>query len=140
MDLSVVIYDNYYKGYSQPGTSSVTIITGCGFQPWQRFESDCKAGRKKEYLKEKAISGLSSLVKVMEAATPLTNWRYTLNPEGAIYGFPFSVDNSFMNRIKNLTPIKGLYLACAWGYAGGGYAPRLKGGERTFKQVLEDLA
>jgi len=154
MDLSVVIYDNYYKGYSEPGTSTVTIITGCGFQPWQRFESDYKAGRKKDYLKEKerwtrilmkrveekAITGLSSMVEVMEAATPLTNWRYTLNPGGAIYGFPFSVDNSFMNRIKNRTPIKGLYLASAWGYAGGGYAPGLKGGERTFEQVLEDLA
>ena len=154
VDVSVTIYDNYYKGYSKPGTSTVTIITGCGFQPWQRFESDYKAGRKADYSKEKerwtrilmkkveekAIPGLSSMVEVKEAATPLTNWRYTLNPGGAIYGFPFSVDNSFMNRIKNRTPIKGLYLASAWGYAGGGYAPGLKGGERTFEQVLEDLS
>ena len=91
-------------------------------------------------VEEKAIPGLSSMVEVMEAATPLTNWRYTLNPGGAIYGFHFSVDNSFMNRIKNRTPIKGLYLASAWGNAGGGYAPGLKGGERTFELVLEDLA
>ena len=154
VDPSVTIYDNYYKGYSKPGTSTVTIITGCGFQPWQRFESDYKAGRKADYSKEKerwtrilmkkveekAIPGLSSMVEVMEAATPLTNWRYTLNPGGAIYGFHFSVDNSFMNRIKNRTPIKGLYLASAWGNAGGGYAPGLKGGERTFELVLEDLA
>jgi prolycopene isomerase len=132
----------------------VTIITECGFQPWQRFESDYKAGHKADYLKEKerwtrilmkkveekAIPGLSSMVEVKEAATPLTNWRYTLNPGGAIYGFPCTVDNSFMNRIKNRTPIKGLYLASAWGNAGPGYAPGLKGGERTFEQVLEDLA
>ena len=132
----------------------MTIITGCGFQPWQRFESDYKDGRKANYNKEKerwarilmkkveemAIPGLSSMVEVKEAATPLTNWRYTMNPGGAIYGFPFSVDNSFKNRIKNRTPIKGLYLASAWGNAGGGYAPGLKGGERTFELVLEDLA
>jgi prolycopene isomerase len=154
MDASVVIYDNYYKGYSNPGTSTMTIIALSGMQPWQRFESDYKAGRKEDYLKEKerwtrilmkkveekAIPGLSSLVEVKEAATPLTNWYYTLNPGGAIFGFPLSVDNSFINRIKNRTPVKGLYLASAWGNAGGGYAPGLKGGERTFEQVLEDLA
>lgn len=108
-DISVVIYDNYYKGYSKPGTSTVTIIIGCGFQPWQRFELEYKAGRKSAYNKQKerwtrilmkkveqkAISGLSSMVEVKESATPLTNWPYTLNPGGAIYGFPFSVDNTF---------------------------------------------
>lgn len=154
VDVSVTIYDNYYRGYSEPGTSTVTIITECGFQPWQKYESDYKAGRKAGYMKEKerwtrilmkrveekAIPGLSSMVEVKEAATPLTNWRYTLNSGGAIYGFPCTVNNSFMNRIKNRTPIKGLYLASAWGNAGPGYAPALKGGERTFEQVLEDLA
>jgi all-trans-retinol 13,14-reductase len=43
---SVVIYDNYYTGYSKPGTSTLTISTMCGFQSWQRFKSDYKAGRK----------------------------------------------------------------------------------------------
>jgi phytoene dehydrogenase-like protein len=90
----------------------------CGFQPWQRFESDYKAGRKSDYNKEKerwtsvlmkkveekAILGLSSMVEVMESATPLTNWRYTRNPGGAIYGFEQTADNAFMNRIKNRVP------------------------------------
>ena len=151
---NVIIYDHYYKGYSKPGTSTVTISIMCGYQPWQRFESDYKAGRKADYNKEKerwtrilmkkveekAIPGLSSMVEVREAATPLTNWHYTRNPGGAIYGFDCSVDNSFMNRKKNRTPVKGLYLASAWGNSGPGYAPGLKGGERTFEQVLEDLA
>ena len=150
---NVIIYDHYYKGYSKPGTSTVTISVMCGYQPWQRFESDYKAGWKADYNKEKerwtrilmkkveekAIPGLSSMVEVREAATPLTNWHYTRNPGGAIYGFDCSVDNSFMNRIKNRPPVKGLYLASAWGNSGPGYAPGLKGGERTFEQVLEDL-
>ena len=151
---SVIIYDNYYKGYSEPGTSTVTIITMCGYKPWQRFESDYKAGRKAAYNKEKerwtrilmqkveqkAIPGLSSMVEVAETATPLTNWYYTRNPEGAVYGFEQSVDNAFMNRIKNRTPVKGLYLASAWGNPGGGYSGALRGGERTFEQVMKDWA
>ncbi|MCP3873078.1 MAG: NAD(P)/FAD-dependent oxidoreductase [Desulfobacteraceae bacterium] len=151
---NVIIYDHYYKGYSKPGTSTMTISIMCGYQPWKRFESDYKAGRKADYNKEKerwtrilmkkveekAIPGLSSMVEVREAATPLTNWYYTRNPGGAIYGFDCTVDNSFMNRIKNRTPVKGLYLSSAWGNSGPGYAPGLRGGERTFEQVLEDLA
>jgi hypothetical protein len=39
----------------------------------------------------------------------------------------------------NRTPVKGLCLARAWGNVGPGYAPGLKGGERTFAQVLKDL-
>lgn len=45
-----------------------------------------------------------------------------------------------MDRIKNRTPVKGLYLASSWGDPGGGYTGALRGGERTFKQVLEDWA
>ncbi|MCP3901881.1 MAG: NAD(P)/FAD-dependent oxidoreductase [Desulfobacteraceae bacterium] len=153
-EISITIYDNYYKGYSKPGTSTITLIIGSGFQPWQQFESDYRAGRKANYNKEKerwarilmkrveetAIPGLSSMVEVRETATPLTNWCYTKNPGGAIYGFNCSVDNSFTDRIKNRTPVKGLYLASAWGNSGPGYAPALRGGEKTFEQVLEDLA
>jgi all-trans-retinol 13,14-reductase len=148
----VTLYDNYYSGYSKPGTSTVTIVTLSGYPPWQQFEADYKAGRKAAYKEEKdrwtnlimqqvekkAIPGLSSMVEVAVAATPLTNWRYTGNTDGAIYGFEQSVENSFLGRIKNKTPIKGLYLAGAWGNPGGGYASALKGGQRTFEQVLED--
>jgi phytoene dehydrogenase-like protein len=139
--LGVTIYDNLYKGYSRPGTSTVVVDFLSGYEPWRKFETDYRAGRKKEYYKEKerwtnilirraekeVIPGLSSLIEVKESATPLTNWRFTRNPGGAIYGFDESMDNAFMNRINNRTPIKGLYLASAWGFPGGGYGGVLQG-------------
>lgn len=57
------------------------------------------------------IPGLSEMIEVKESATPLTNWRYTGNTDGAIYGFEQSMDNAYMNRISNRTPVKGLYPA-----------------------------
>ena len=152
LSVGITVYDNYFSGYSKPGTSTISIVTMSGYKPWEKFESDYKAGRKSEYKKEKerwtgillqkaeekAIQGLSSMVDVIEAATPLTNWRYTRNTEGAIYGFEQSVDNTFMNRIDNRIPVKGLYLASAWGNPGGGYTGALRGGEGVFKQVIED--
>ena len=116
------------------------------------FESNYKTGNKTGYQKEKArwtdilikraerevIPGLSSMIEVKEAATPLTNWRYTGNTEGAIYGFEQSMDNAYMNRIENHTPIKGLYLAGAWSNPGGGYTGALRSGEKTFQALMEE--
>jgi len=148
----VAIYDNVFEGYSAPGTSTIMLLTLSGYDPWQKFEADYRAGRKDAYYKEKArwveilirraeeqvVPGLSSMIEVKDAATPLTNWRYTRNSEGAIYGFEQSVDNAFMKRIENRTPVKGLYLASAWGNPGGGYAGALRGGELTFQKMMED--
>ncbi|MBW1819981.1 MAG: NAD(P)/FAD-dependent oxidoreductase [Deltaproteobacteria bacterium] len=149
---SVSIYDNVFEGYSQPGTSTLMLLFLCGYQPWKRFEDDYGAGRKNAYRREKerwadvlikkaekqVIPGLSSMIEVREAATPLTNRRYTRNPEGAIYGFEQSMDNAFMNRIENRTPIKGLYLASAWGSPGGGFTGVFRGGELAFQEMMED--
>ena len=149
---SVTIYDNLFEGYSRPGTSTLMLFSLSGYEPWRKFEADYKAGRKEAYNKEKArwtdilirraeemvIPGLPSMIEVKEAATPLTNWRYTGNTEGAIYGFEQSMENAYMNRIDNRTPVKGLYLAGAWGNPGGGYVGVLRSGEETFQKMMED--
>ena len=149
---SVTIYDNLFEGYSKPGTSNLMLLFLCGYEPWRKFEADYRVGRKEEYYKEKerwtnilirradqkVIPGLFSMIEVKESATPLTNWYFTRNPEGAIYGFEQSMNNAFMNRIDNRTPIKGLYLASAWGNPGGGYGGVLRCGETTFRMMMED--
>ena len=58
--------------------------------------------------------------------------------DGAIYGFEQSMDNAFMNRIKNRTPVKGLYLASAWGNPGGGYGGVFRAGQDAFQALMED--
>ena len=149
---SVTLYDNLFKGYSRPGTSSLMLLFLCGYDPWRKFETDYRAGRKSAYdqqksrwtdilirrAEEQVIPGLSSMIEVREAATPLTNWRFTGNTEGAIYGFEQSLDNAFMNRIDNRTPIRGLYLSSAWGFPGGGFTGALRSGENAFQKIMED--
>ena len=146
-------YDNIYGGYSTPGTSTLRVFCLSAYEPWRRFETDYRAGRKKDYYKEKkrwtdcimnrveeAIPGLSSMLEVKEAATPLTNWRFTRNTEGAIYGFEQSVENAYIQRIDNRTPVKGLYLASAWSSPGGGFSGVLVGGQMAFRKIMEDWA
>ena len=148
----VAVYDNIFKGYSRAGTTTLQLIFLCGYEPWRKFEAEYKSGRKAAYHEQKArwtdiliqraekelIPGLSAMIEVQEAGTPLTNWRYTGNTEGAIYGFEQSMDNSYMNRIKNRTPVKGLYLASAWGNPGGGYGGVFRAGQSAFQALMED--
>ena len=77
------------------------------------------------------------MIEVQEAATPLTNQRYTGNIDGAIYGFEQSMDNAYMNRIENDTPISGLYLAGAWSNPGGGFAGAFRSGEKAFQALMK---
>ncbi len=149
---TICVYDHLFEGYSRPGKSTVTLLCLCGYEPWRKFESDYQSGRKSAYYIEKErrtkvliaraekdfIPGLSSMIEVKESSTPLTNWHFTRNPQGAIYGFDQTVDNAFMNRLDCRTPVKGLYLASAWGNPGGGYGGVLSGGEKTFRMMMED--
>jgi phytoene dehydrogenase-like protein len=148
----VTIYDNAFPGYSKPGKSSITLYMPCGYAPWKRFEADYFSGHKEAYQREKSrmtqilieraetqvIHGLRSMIEVVDSATPLTNVRYTKNPQGAIVGYEWSMDNTFINRIKNRTPIKGLYLAGSWGNPGGGFLPLMIGARNIFKALIED--
>jgi all-trans-retinol 13,14-reductase len=150
-DLGVTVYDYAYPGYSRPGTSTVALIMLSGYEPWRRFEADYFAGRKDEYNREKeriarilieraeqrVIPGLGAMIEVMEAATPLTNVRYTRNPQGAIYGYEQSLANAYMNRLPNTTPIGGLYLASAWSNPGGGYHPCLMSGVQAAQALIK---
>ena len=121
----------------------------CGYEPWEKFETDYFAGRKKAYVREKdrlaqilikkaedlVIPNLTSMIDVMEAATPLTNIRYTGNYHGAIYGF--DRQGARMNLLDVRTPIKGLYLASAWSH-GGGYTPAMMAGRQAIQAFMED--
>ncbi len=149
---AVFVYDNVYPGYSKPGKSSVSLLMLSGYEPWKQFEADYFAGRKEAYRKQKnritqilidraeakVIPGLKSMIEVVDAATPLTNVRYTKNPEGAIVGYESSMSHFGRTRIKNRTPIKGLYLAGHWGDPGGGFVTVMRSGQNTFKMMMED--
>ena len=146
----VTIYDNLFEGYSKPGTSTVTVMCLSGYEPWKKFEADYFAGRKEAYNKEKervtrllikkaekhVIPGLTSMIEVMDSATPLTNVRYTSNYHGSIYGYDRKASSTSMINLDKATPIRGLYLAGAWTH-GGGYTPTMMAGRQAAAALME---
>ena len=78
------------------------------------------------------------MIVVKEIGTPLTNRRYSRNPDGAIYGTDQTVDNMYTGRLDRRTPIENLFLTGAWTF-GGGQSAALLSGRATARTVLSHL-
>ncbi|WP_300161463.1 NAD(P)/FAD-dependent oxidoreductase [Solidesulfovibrio sp.] len=151
---SMMLYDNLVPGFSPPGCSTVCLVCLCGYEHWRPFEADYLSGRKAAYVAEKrrladilirraeeaVLPGLSARIVMRDAATPLTNRRFTGNARGAIYGFAPTPDNAFLSRLPNATTVPGLFLASAWGSPGGGYTGALMAGRQAYQAMGEILA
>lgn len=70
--------------------------------------------------------GLRSHIEVMEAATPVTYWRYTGNTDGTIMGTR-PTGRNIRARISGCkTPVENLLLAGHWAECGGGVPIAMK--------------
>ncbi len=145
------LYDNLYKGYSPAGKNTISIMTLQGFDRWEKYAADYFTGKKDAYRAEKEriadilidqaekvlLPGLRKAIEIKEAATPLTNIRYTANPRGAIYGWDQTLDNSGPSRFPQRTPIKNLYLSGAWTSPGHGYGAVIPSGLMCFAEIMK---
>jgi all-trans-retinol 13,14-reductase len=121
----IIISSNAAPSLAPKGKASITIITLAGINYHDFPERGTKEYlQKKQELAEalikkaeKVIPELSKHIIVQDAATPKTLERYTLMPEGAIYDFDQSIGTK---RPCFKTPIRGLYLAGAATFPGGG--------------------
>ena len=148
--------DKILSDYSPDNQLTLTLTMLSGYEPWETFEEAYFAGEKEKYYEEKdrivelmisfveerALPGLSDLIVMQEASTPLTNLRFTNNTQGAIYGYDQTIDNSGFTRQEKfgqrVDQIPGLYLAGAWSYPGGGFEPVILSGMEAGKCVMED--
>jgi len=124
--LEVVDHSQLDPSLAPEGKGTLLIMTFDSYRNWEGL-SDEQYKQKKALLAEKLIKrvekllpGLSSSIELTEIATPRTMKRYTLSPDGAIYGFAHTVMQSSIFRLDQETCIKGLFLAGAWTRPGAG--------------------
>ncbi len=119
----IIINSNADPTLAPEGKASLTILTLANYRDFpnkgtKEYLEKKKALANKLIKKaERIIPGLSKHIIVIDAATPKTFEEYTFMPEGAIYAFDQSIDTK---RPYFKTPIKGLYLASASTFPGGG--------------------
>jgi prolycopene isomerase len=80
--------------------------------------------------------GFRQHITFIETASPRTVERYTLNFEGALYGWDQSPKQGGANRLSRVTPVPGLYLAGHWTQPGGGVMSVTVSGVQTAQVVL----
>ncbi len=143
--ISITHYDQVDPTCSPAGGSVLGIFSLAhwdSFDQWGTRGNLADYGKNPQYLElkeaaaeeligraEKLIPGLREAIKYKEIGTPLTNWRYSRNPGGSIYGTEQSVENMYFNRLNAATPIENLFLAGAWTFAGGMSAALMSGRE-----------
>jgi phytoene dehydrogenase-like protein len=82
---------------------------------------------------EKIIPGFMETIEYAEAGTSLTVKRFTLNPEGAVYGFAQNPnkDTKYLDSLP-----ENIHLASAWGKFGGGFSGAILNGYMTASDLL----
>ena len=71
------------------------------------------------------IPGIKQYIEYYEVGTSKTIERYTLNPQGAVYGFAQLAEGMPTPKIES---IENLYFASAWAETGGGFSGAMYAG------------
>jgi phytoene dehydrogenase-like protein len=137
-----------------PGHSNIQLMTIAPPQPafWRVSADDVRAGTyeasegyqavKSELMHrmiaaaERVIPGLRDHVVFQEAATPLTQTRYTGATDGTSYGIAATPGQFLERRPGAATPIAGLFLAGASMRAGHGIVGAMTSGVQAADRVL----
>ncbi|MFB0564021.1 MAG: phytoene desaturase family protein [Candidatus Lokiarchaeia archaeon] len=144
-DFGLANYNAAYQDASPPGTSIIVLTTTSYAEPWYKIPPSEYVDTKNKIADimlirtEKVFPGLRDHIEVIEVSTPLTNIRYTGNPGGSIYGWPYSPKETLMNRLPQEGPLKGLYFAGAWTQIGGGFQPCIMSGMMAAQKVMAEI-
>jgi len=82
---------------------------------------------------DKIIPGFREAVEYVEVATSLSVQRFTLNPEGAVYGFA-QIPGKSTTYLSALP--ENIHIASAWGKFGGGFSGAIFSGYMTAMDLL----
>jgi prolycopene isomerase len=83
-----------------------------------------------------AFPGFRDTITFLESATPVVLERFTLNYQGACYGWEISPEQTGSGRLSHETPIAGLYMSGHWTQEGAGSFRTMTSGINAARIVL----
>ncbi|MEN8122641.1 MAG: FAD-dependent oxidoreductase [Bacteroidota bacterium] len=127
-----------FVDYSQVDSSLTTEEKSVGviccidyYSEWDNLNKE-EYNEKKEEVAEiyinrldKLIPGIKDQIEYYEVGTSKTVARYTLNPQGAVYGFAQTPERVRFDKIQS---IDNLHFASAWTKIGGGFSGAIYSG------------
>jgi len=139
-----VDYSQINSNLTKNGKHLMVLATTDYIQSWNGLSREEYKKKKEEvsqiFIKrlDNVLPGISKSIDYYELATPKTIERYTLNPEGTVYGFAQTVDQSGKNRIRAKSPVDGLYFASAWAFPGGGFSGAIISGYLCGLKIIKE--
>jgi len=134
-------YSQIDSGLTDSDKSFAVIVEVDYIQNWDHLSKEDYKKAKEEKIEElltnleKEIPKVRKHIIYSELVTAKTNQRYTLNPNGAIYGFAQIPNQSFLRRVQNRSGISNLYYASAWTMPGGGFTGAILSGYFTSLEI-----
>lgn len=139
-----VDYSNIDSQINDQGIYTGVICTIDYLDHWAQLNETEYNNKKDEVARilierlETLIPGIKDIIIYSEVATPKTMVRYTLNPEGTVYGFAQIPDQvGPMKHNIRKPPINNLYLASAW-TGSGGFSGAISAGYSCALKILKD--
>jgi len=124
-------YGQIDSGLAPDGKSVGAICCIDYLKDWENL-TDIQYESKKEEVAEifigrleKLIPGVTEAIEFYEVGTSATIKRYTLNPEGAVYGFAQTPGRAVIDSSEIF---ENLHFASAWGKTGGGFSGAIYSG------------
>lgn len=124
------------------GVGVVTFLDK--LKDWEGLSDEEYASRKAQVTEgvlaqlEGLIPGIVDQIELTELATPKTIVHYTANPQGSIYGYAQTLNQSVPTRPPHKTPVPGLFLASAWSRPGGGFSGAIMSGYNCARAILTE--
>ncbi len=134
-----VDYSQVDSGLAPEGKSVGAVCCVDYTSNWENLEKKEYTERKNEVARifinrlEKLIPGFTEAIEYYEVATSKTVEQFTLNPEGAVYGFAQTPVRVTSDKIKT---IENLYFASAWAKLGGGFSGAIYNGYLCAFEIL----
>ena len=126
-----VDYSQIDSGLAPAGKSVGSLCCIDYLTDWEKLDRKEYNSKKEQvaniFIKrlEKIIPGISAYIEYYEVGTSATVKRFTLNPDGAVYGF---AQTPCRKVIDSFQPLDNLHFASAWGKTGGGFSGAIYGG------------
>tara|TARA_R110002096_G_C14661942_1_gene728529 strand:+ start:60891 stop:62726 length:1836 start_codon:yes stop_codon:yes gene_type:complete len=139
-----VDYDKVDAGLAPAGKTVGAVCTVDYLKDWKDLSPDEYKAKKKMTAEtllqrlEDRFPGIKEKIEYYEVATPKTIERFTLNPDGAVYGYAQTAQQSASGRLRDNFLIRNLYFSSAWAFPGGGFTGAMLGGFLSALNMKED--
>ncbi|MCU0665240.1 MAG: FAD-dependent oxidoreductase [Myxococcota bacterium] len=86
---------------------------------------------------EAVLPGLGQSIEVLEVGSPMTMQKFSLNPDGSIFGWRNIPSQSMDKRMPHQTPFENMVLAGHWTYPGTGQSAVVTSGYMAGMKILK---